>query len=116
MYPAQICNMLVTHNQFLVKLTNGWKQFIVADLLWFFTFYVDNFTLRSRFNFESFSCILLKFVLHAAINQLSDNFNNGGGVISSVLLYKMIFTFKWWLEAESCFRRRTALFLTAPPE
>ena len=55
MYPAQICNMHVTHNQFL------------------------------------------------------DNFNNGGGLLSSVLLFQMIFNFKRWLEADAYFRRRRAL-------
>ena len=32
------------------------------------------------------------YVLHAANNQFSDNFNNGGGLLSSVLLFQMIFT------------------------
>ena len=52
-------------------------------------------------HFRSFSCIMFKFVLHAANNQFSDNFNNGGGLLSSVLLFQMVFTFKWWLEAEA---------------
>ena len=88
MYPAQTYNMHVTHNQFSEK--NGWKLFKVADLLLFFTFYVDNFTLWALFNFNSSPCILLKFVLHAANKQLSDNLNNGGGLLSSVLLFQMI--------------------------
>ena len=108
-YPAQICNMHVTHTQFSEKFKNGWKQFEVVDLLWFFTFYFNNFTLWARFNFKSFSCIPLKFVLHAANNQFSDNLNNGGGLLSSVLLFQMIFTFKLWLEAEAYFRRRRSL-------
>ena len=37
------------------------------------------------------------FVLHAANYQFSDNFNNGDGLLSSVLLFQMIFTFKRWL-------------------
>ena len=59
-----------------------------------FHIYVHNFTLWARFTFRSLSCILLKFVglLHAANNQLSDNFNNGGGLLSSVLLFQMILT------------------------
>ena len=60
-------------------------------------------------NFKSFSRILLKFVLHAANNQFLDNFNNGSGLLSGVLLFKIIFTFKRWLEAEAHFRRRRAL-------
>ena len=53
----------------------------------------DNFKRR-------FSCILLKFVglLHAANNQFSDKFN---GLLSSVLFFEMIFTFKRLLEAEA---------------
>ena len=50
------------------------------------------------------------FVLHAANNQFSDNFNNGGKLLLSVLLFQMIFTFKRWLEAEAYFCRRLALF------
>ena len=33
-----------------------------------------------------YSCILLKFVLHIANDQFSDKLNNGGGLLSSVLL------------------------------
>ena len=52
-----------------------------------------------RFNFKICFCILLKFVLHAANNQFMDNFDNGGGLLSgvllsSVLLFQMLFTFK----------------------
>ena len=85
--------MHVTHNQFLKKFDNGWKQSKVADLLLFFTFYVENFTLWVRFNFKSCFCILLKFVLHDANNQFSDNFNNGGGLLSVLLfqMFQMIF-------------------------
>ena len=43
---------------------------------------------------------------HAANNQFSDNFNNGGGLLLSVVLFLMIFTFKRELEAEAYFRRR----------
>ena len=39
------------------------------------------------------------FVLHAANNQFSDNFDNGGGLLSGVLLFQMIFSFKRLLEA-----------------
>ena len=35
----------------------------------------------------SFSCVLLKFVLHVANNMFSDKFNNGGRLMSTVLLY-----------------------------
>ena len=45
----------------------------------------------------------------AANNQFLDTFNNGGGLLSSVTLFQMIFTFKRWLEAEAYFRRRRAL-------
>ena len=61
-------------------------------------------------NFRRFYCILLKFVLHAANNQFSDNFNNGGGLLSNVLLFQMISTFKRSLEAEAHFCRRRVLF------
>ena len=56
----------------------------------------DNFKRR-------FSCILLKFVglLHAANNQFSDKFNDGGGLLSSMLFFQMIFTLKRLLEAEA---------------
>ena len=43
---------------------------------------------------ENFSCILLKFVLYAANNQFSDKFNNGAGLLASVVLFQMILTFK----------------------
>ena len=52
-----------------------------------------------------------KFVLHDANNQFLDNFNNGGGQLSSVLLFKMIFTFKRWLEAEAYLCHRRALLI-----
>ena len=39
--------------------------------------------------------------MHAADNQLPDNLNNDGGLLSSVLLFLMLFTFKRWLEAEA---------------
>ena len=63
-----------------------------------------------RFNLKT-SCILLRFVLHAANNQSSDNLNNGGGLLSCVLLFQMIFTFRRWSAAEVYFRRRRALFI-----
>ena len=43
-----------------------------------------------RNNFKSFYCILLKFILHGANNQLSDKFNNGGWQLSNVLLFQTI--------------------------
>ena len=48
----------------------------MADLLRFFVFYVTIFTLW-RDRFKSFSCILLKFVMHVFNNQFSDKINNG---------------------------------------
>ena len=45
-----------------------------------------------------------------ANNQFSDNVNNGAGLLSSVLLSQIIFTFNRWLEAEAYFRRRRVLF------
>ena len=36
----------------------------------------------------SFLCILLKFVLHVANKQYSDNFNNGGGLLSSAYAFE----------------------------
>ena len=47
--------------------------------------------------------------MHVANNQFSDNFNNGGGLLSIVLMFQMIFTFKRWLEADAYFPRRRAL-------
>ena len=61
----------------------------MTDLLRFFTLKI---LLCGRNNCKNVSCILLKFVLHAAINQFSDNFNNGGGLLSSALLFQMILT------------------------
>ena len=46
---------------------------------------------------------------YAANNQFSDNFNNGCRLLSSMLLFQMIFNFKRWLEAEAYFRRQRAL-------
>ena len=57
-----------------------------------------------RDDFKSFSCILLKFVLHAAKN----NFNNGSVILSSALMFKY-FTFNRLLETEGYFRSRRAL-------
>ena len=45
MYPEQICSMHVSNDQFLDKLNNGWKKLKIADLLRFFSFLVNNFTL-----------------------------------------------------------------------
>ena len=41
----------------------------MADLLWFFAFYVNNLTLWAR-------CIIFKSVMHATNNQFSDKFND----------------------------------------
>ena len=106
MYPAQICNMHFTHNQFSEKFKmaeNNSQWPIYCD----FSYFISIILPCGR---DSTSCILLKFVLHAANNQFSDNLNNGGGLLSSVLLFEMILTFKRWLEAEAYFRRRRALF------
>ena len=40
-----------------------------------------------RDNLKFFVCILLKFVLHVVNNQFLDKFNNGGGLLTSVLLF-----------------------------
>ena len=40
-----------------------------------FTFYVTNL-LCGRDNFNRFSCIRIKLVMHVANNQFSDKFNN----------------------------------------
>ena len=37
--------MRATNKEFLDKFDNGWKQIKIADLLEFFAFYFDNFTL-----------------------------------------------------------------------
>ena len=42
------CVMHVTDNQFSDMFNNGWKKFKIADLLGFFTFDVNNFTLQAR--------------------------------------------------------------------
>ena len=93
MYPAQICNMHVTHNQFSEKFKNEnsseWPIYCYFSHLMSIILPCGR-DLTSKF----FSCILLKFVLHAANNQFSDNFNNGGKLLSSVLLFQMIFTYK----------------------
>ena len=47
----------------------GGKKYKMADLLWFFTFYVNNLPL-------CFSCILLKFVMHVTNKQFLEKFNN----------------------------------------
>ena len=49
-------------------------------------------------------------------NQFSDKFNNTGGLLSSVLLLQIIFTFKRWLEAEAllCSRRVLLEILKMP--
>ena len=39
-----------------------------------------------RDNFESFPCILRKFIMHVSNNQCSDMLSNGAGLFSSVLL------------------------------
>ena len=41
-------------------------------------------------NLNSFSRILLKFVLCFVNNKFSDKFNNGGGLVSSVLLFLVL--------------------------
>ena len=48
----------------------------MADLLRFFTFYVNNLTLWGD-NLKSCSHILFKFVMHVTNDQFSDKFNNG---------------------------------------
>ena len=73
----------------------------MADLFWFFTVHVDSLTL--------FFCVLLKCKLNAANNQFADKFNNGGGLLSSVLLFQMIFTFKRWLRGWGLFPSPTGL-------
>ena len=52
------------------------KKKKMADLLRFFTFYVNNLTC-GRDNLKSFSHILFKFVMHVTNDQFSDKFNNG---------------------------------------
>ena len=52
------------------------KKFKMADLLRFFTFYVNNLTC-GRDNLKSFLRILFKFVMHVTNDQFSDKFNNG---------------------------------------
>ena len=52
------------------------KKKKMADLLRFFTFYVNNLTLWAN-NLKSFSHILFKFVMHVTNDQFSDKFNNG---------------------------------------
>ena len=55
--------MHVTNKQFSDKFNNNWKKFKIDDFLWFFAFYVNNCCGRNNFKF-----------------------NNGGGLLSSVLL------------------------------
>ena len=40
--------MRVINDQFSDKFNNGWKKIKMADLLWFFAFYVNNLTLLAR--------------------------------------------------------------------
>ena len=51
------------------------KKFKMADLLRFFTFYVNNLTC-GRDNLKSFPRILFKFVMHVTNDQFLDKFNN----------------------------------------
>ena len=51
------------------------NKFKMADLLRFFAFYVNNFTLLARL--EKFLCILFKFVLRVTNKEFSDKFDNG---------------------------------------
>ena len=43
---------------------------------------------------------------------MADDFDNRCRLLSNVLLFQMIFTFKRWSEAEASFRRRRALLLS----
>ena len=42
------CVMHVTNKQFSDKFDNSWKKFKMADLLWFFAFYVNDLTLWAQ--------------------------------------------------------------------
>ena len=85
-YPAQFCNMHVTHNQLSEKFKlaeNNSKWPIYCDFSHFMSIILS---CGNDIPAKVFLCILLKFVLHAADNQFSVNFNNGGGLLSSFLL------------------------------
>ena len=83
-------------NQVLDKVNNGRKIYSKWPIYYDFSHFTLIILLCGRNNFKNISSILLKFVLHAANKQFSDNFNNGGG-----LFFQKIITFKRWLEAEA---------------
>ena len=76
-------------NQVLDMFNNGRKIYSKSPIYYDFSHFTLMILLCGRNNFKNISSILLKFVLHAANNQFSDNFNNGGG-----LLFQRIITFK----------------------
>ena len=67
-------------------------KFKMADLLRFFEFYVNNIWPCGRDKINSFSFILLKCVMYVTKKWFDNGrnkfikFNNGGGLLSSVLL------------------------------
>ena len=50
-------------------------------------------------------------IYHEKLNWPTENSYNDGGLLSSVLLFQMIFTFKRCIETEAYLRRRRALFI-----
>ena len=80
MYPPQNC--YDDNNQFS---DNFWWKKLKWAIYYDFSHFTYLFLHCGLDNLESFSCILLKFVLHVANNQFSNKFTNGGGLLSSVL-------------------------------
>ena len=84
--------MHVTNKQFSDKFNNSWKKnskwLIYLDFLHFTSIIWP----CGRENMKSFSCILLKFVMHATNKQISDKLNIGWKKIKMADLLRF-FTF-----------------------